>query len=92
MLLPHVVRYNSAESEAASTYRHLAESAGAADLPGFLTSLLVSAGLPLRMPERTLTGENIRQLSTEAAAQWTAQFNPVPAGAEDFAALYQAVM
>jgi alcohol dehydrogenase len=92
MMLPHVVRYNSADQDAASTYRQLAESAGATGLPEFLTALLGSADMPLRMPEGTLTDSNITQLSAEAAGQWTAQFNPVAAGAKDFEGLYRAVM
>jgi alcohol dehydrogenase len=92
MMLPHVVRYNSADASAAEAYGQLAVSAGSARLPEFLTSLLTAAGMPLKMPGGTLTPENITQLSTEAAAQWTAQFNPVPVSAEDFAGLYGAVM
>jgi alcohol dehydrogenase len=92
MMLPHVIRYNSADSHAASTYRHLAASAGATDLPEFLTALLGAAELPVKMPENVLTPENLQQLSREAAGQWTAQFNPVPVAAENFEDLYRAVM
>jgi alcohol dehydrogenase len=34
----------------------------------------------------------VPQLSVEAAAQWTAQFNPRPVAAADFAQLYRAAL
>jgi alcohol dehydrogenase len=92
MMLPHVVRYNSSDPGAAETYGRLAVSAGGAELPDVLTSLLMAAGLPVKMEAGTLTSENIRQLAVEAAGQWTAQFNPVPVSAEDFVELYHKVM
>jgi alcohol dehydrogenase len=92
MLLPHVARFNDADPAAAAEYAHLASRAGADSLPEFLASLLESAALPSRMPAETLTKENVPQLSREAAAQWTAQFNPRPVGAHDFEAFYAAVV
>jgi alcohol dehydrogenase len=92
MMLPHVVRYNSSDPGAAETYGRLAVSAGAADLPDVLTSLLMAAGLPVKMEAGTLTSENTRQLAAEAAGQWTAQFNPVPVSTEDFVELYRKVI
>jgi len=44
------------------------------------------------MPEGTLTLNNIAQLSAEAAAQWTARFNPRDVSEADFAGLYAQVM
>jgi alcohol dehydrogenase len=92
MMLPHVVHYNSADANAASAYRYLAASAGAADLAAFLTTLLASADLSLKMPAQTLSPENIPGNAEEAAGQWTAQFNPVPVNAPNFAKLYAVVM
>jgi alcohol dehydrogenase len=92
MLLPHVVRFNDADPAAAAEYAQLASRAGVDSLPEFLASLLEAAGLPSRMPDGTLTNENVPPLSREAAAQWTAQFNPRPVGAHDFEAFYAAVM
>ncbi|HEX2748498.1 MAG TPA: iron-containing alcohol dehydrogenase [Verrucomicrobiales bacterium] len=92
MMLPHVVRYNSSDPGAAETYGRLAVSAGGAELPDVLTSLLMAAGLPVKMEAGTLTSENTRQLAAEAAGQWTAQFNPVPVSTEDFVELYRKVI
>jgi alcohol dehydrogenase len=92
LMLPHVVRYNTADPAAADEYRLLAASGGATDLADLLISLLTAAGLPSHMPAGTLTSGNIPQLSTEAAAQWTAQFNPRDIGAAEFAELYAKVI
>lgn len=91
MMLPHVVRFNSAVPAAAAEYEILAGAAGAASLPDLLTWLLGTASLPSRLPAGTVTEDNISHLAEEAAAQWTAQFNPRPVSASDFAALYQNV-
>lgn len=91
MMLPHVVRYNYADPGAAEEYSHLAALAGAPDLAEFLLSLRTAAHLPSHMPAGTLTPANIPQLSSEAAAQWTAQFNPRDVAEADFATLYAQV-
>jgi len=91
MMLPHVVRFNAGKTVAAEEYSLLAAAAGAADLADFLASLLDSAGMPARIEGGALTDENIPHLADEAAAQWTAQFNPRPVSAGDFAALYARV-
>jgi alcohol dehydrogenase len=91
MMLPHVVRFNAAKTVAAEEYSLLAAAAGAADLADFLDSLLESAGMPTRIEGGALTDANIPHLADEAAAQWTAQFNPRPVSAGDFAALYARV-
>jgi alcohol dehydrogenase len=91
MMLPHVVRFNSTIPAAAAEYAILAASAGAASLPDLLTSLLDTACLPAQLPAGTLTAENIPHLAAEAAAQWTAQFNPRPASSQDFAGLFERV-
>lgn len=88
MLLPHVVRFNTSEPSAAETYRELAASVGAASLPEFLESLLASASMPSRLPDASLTPELLPRLAREAAAQWTAQFNPVLPEESDFLQLY----
>ncbi len=91
MMLPHIVRYNAAIPAAASEYAHLAAAAGATDLADFLAGLLRLAAMPGTLPAGTLTGAIIPQLAAEAAAQWTAQFNPRPVTAADFPALYHCV-
>ena len=92
MMLPHVVGYNAASPAAAEEYRQLARYVTLGELPDFLTRLLQQSELPATMPPGILTDTNIPQLAAEAAAQWTAQFNPHPVSADDFAALYRRVM
>ena len=94
MMLPHVVRYNLASPEAAAAYGRLAAIVNltAPAFPGYLASLLEQAGLPARLAPGLITGENIATLSSQAAGQWTAQFNPIIPGPDAFAGLYAAVM
>jgi alcohol dehydrogenase len=101
LMLPHVVRFN-AEDESAS--RHYAELARAAGLSGpaeaedvavkkliqQLEALLNLANMPSSLAETSAGADVIPELAAEAARQWTAQFNPRPATAEDFQALYLA--
>jgi alcohol dehydrogenase len=39
-----------------------------------------------------VTGDAVPELAAEAAAQWTAQFNPRPVAAPDFEQLYRAAL
>ena len=90
MMLPHIVEYNAGTPSAAEEYQRLT-AAGTGTLHDNLTELLYLAGLPAFMPTGTLSDENLPQLAAEAAAQWTAQFNPRPVSADDFAAFYRRV-
>ena len=99
MMLPHVVRFNAHDPDAARVYGELAAAAhlappdeppeAAADcLATYLERLMDFAGLgrslaALGVQERVLPG-----LAAEAAFQWTAQFNPRPATVLDFERLY----
>ena len=91
MMLPHIVRFNAHDTAAAEEYETLSAAAGVADLADFLDALRDTAGLPARIAGGVLTSEIIPQLAGEAAAQWTAQFNPRPVNAADFAAIYRNV-
>ncbi|GAB4455717.1 MAG: iron-containing alcohol dehydrogenase [Armatimonadaceae bacterium] len=99
MALPHVVRFNAAEPVAQTGYRDLIVAAGLAApdisgeeavhrLIGELESCLREAGMPRSLRECGVAREAVPTLAAEAAAQWTAQFNPRPVSAEDFANLY----
>jgi alcohol dehydrogenase len=92
MMLPHVVRFNSADPSANEEYTRLAAIIGTRDLAEFLSGLRSAAELPSRMPAGTLNPANLPRLTSEAAAQWTAQFNPRPVSAAEFAELYVHVM
>lgn len=99
MMLPHVVRFNAADTGAAAVYCDLASLLGLAEpgmsdaeaadaLAGFLTDCLYLAEMPPTLADCGVTGDAIPTLAAEAAAQWTAQFNPRAIEASDFAALY----
>jgi alcohol dehydrogenase len=88
LMLPHVIRYNSALVEPALEYRDLFDG----DLADRVSILLNEAGLPGKLGALGVTPEKIPQLAAEAATQWTAQFNPREATVADFAALYEAAM
>jgi alcohol dehydrogenase len=101
MMLPHVVRFNAHDPVAAQGYAELgciaalgapseAPEAVAARLAQRLESLLELAGLPRQVSACGVRREDIPALASEAASQWTAQFNPRPVTASDFARLYTA--
>ena len=88
MMLPHVIRFNSALVDAALEYRDLFDG----DLAARITTLLGEAGLPTALRDCGVTSEVIPQLAAEAATQWTAQFNPREVSVQDFAELYEAAI
>lgn len=95
MMLPHVVRFNAQHGEARQAYQELAASAslgGAEALAQQLADHLRRAGLPLCLAECGVAEHALPALADEAARQWTAQFNPRPVGAGDFAALYRSAL
>jgi alcohol dehydrogenase len=102
-MLPHVVRFNAADPAAAAIYAQLATDAGwhppdtppevaPSHLAAALTTLLESAGIPPELRACGIVSEDIPALATEAAAQWTAAFNPQPIDAAGFMALYAAAL
>lgn len=100
MMLPHVVRFNAAESAAREAYSEMARGAGLVEkgaapvdaLVDRLQALLAVAGLPASLSDCGLTAGVVPELASEAAAQWTAAFNPRPITATDFARLYHAAL
>jgi alcohol dehydrogenase len=88
MMLPHVIRYNSALVEAALEYRDLFDG----DLAARITNLLSEAGLPTTLSACGVTNASIPQMAKEAAIQWTAQFNPRGLTEDDFVKLYEAAL
>jgi alcohol dehydrogenase len=101
IMLPHVVRLNSADPDALRGYAELASapeiacaseghSQAANALVAHLERLLDLAGMPRSLAEEGVNRAKIPVLAGEAAAQWTAQFNPRSLGREDFARLYEA--
>jgi alcohol dehydrogenase len=97
LLLPHVVRYNSAA--VGPLYSELAEQSGLLNGdPGLagewlaqrLTDLMKAANLPARLSECGVTRGILPVLADEAFQQWTARFNPRPVTDADLLALYEA--
>jgi len=92
VMLPGVVEFNAGEPEARTIYEGLARLIGlngdTEDLVLFIERLLRHARLFTPLKELGVTRNDIPALAAEAEKQWTAQFNPRPILATDFAELY----
>jgi alcohol dehydrogenase len=89
ILLPAVVRLNTdGSTEARSLYRRLRPEG---DLDAWLEEMLERFDMPLSLDSEGVQRECLPELAREAAQQWTAQFNPVPVGEEEFTALLEDV-
>jgi alcohol dehydrogenase len=97
MMLPHVVRFNAADSSVGKLYVGLLghEDNGAANEPGrieklinLIQDLLKLAGMPSSLSDCGVDRSKIPVLAAEAAKQWTATFNPRPVQQADFEKLY----
>lgn len=84
LMLPHVVRFNTATE---NPYSDLMADAG--ELAGALDRLLLGAGLPSRLGVLGIREDHISELAEMAARQWTCGFNPRPAGPQDLAGIYR---
>lgn len=103
MMLPHVVRFNARDRASATVYAELAAAAhlvppseevetAAERLACHLDELVAFAGLSRSLASLGVTADSVPRLAAEAAAQWTAQFNPRPVSALDFQGFYAAAM
>ncbi|MGD0261716.1 MAG: iron-containing alcohol dehydrogenase [Verrucomicrobiota bacterium] len=103
MMLPHVVRFNARKPVVARAYAEVAcaaqiarpsetPEAAAEHLAGRLESLLELAGLPRTLEHCGAKPEDLPRLASEAARQWTAQFNPRTVTASDFQHLYNSAL
>ena len=93
LMLPAVVRFNAADATTAELYIALANAAGLADVDALLDqldALLDLADMPRSLDAVNIPRDAIATLAADAAAQWTANFNPRPVTADDFVALYEA--
>jgi alcohol dehydrogenase len=61
-------------------------------LVGRLQALLTAAGLPTSLADCGVAADDVPELAAEAAAQWTASFNPRPVSAVEFEQLYHAAL
>jgi len=97
MMLPHVVRFNAEDSATREGYQRMVEDAGWKEksvdaLVARLKSLLTVADVPPSLADCGVPSDVIPTLAAEAAAQWTATFNPRSLTAADFERLYRAAL
>ena len=85
LTLPHVIQFNS--TVVADLYRELSPDRELADR---IVTLKHATGLPHCLRDFGIARSDIPSLAEEAAAQWTAQFNPRPLALQDFVRLYEA--
>jgi alcohol dehydrogenase len=89
IMLPHVIRFNA---ESADRHYEQLHDGGAERLAGRVLSLLKTANLPQNLTAAGVSPDILPVLADEAAQQWTAQFNPRPATANDLLRLYERAM
>jgi alcohol dehydrogenase class IV len=103
MMLPHVIRFNAEDPTARRAYAELAsapELACVSEGEDYATDILVRhieslldlAQFPRSLADCGLKKSDIPKLAEEAAAQWTAKFNPRPVTPADFRDLYTAAL
>ena len=101
VMLPLVVRFNGRDAAARRAYAELAsapEIACTSDgheraleaLIARLEALLNLAQIPRSLADCGVKRSKIRMMASEAAKQWTANFNPRPVTEADFVELYEA--
>jgi alcohol dehydrogenase len=80
LVLPHVVRFNSA----LETNPYADIDPDAHHLAARLGAFLVAADLPRHLSDVGVSADQIDSLAAFAAKQWTAAFNPRPVGEAEF--------
>lgn len=91
-LIPGVLRRNLAEPAAAAEYLALAKMVGLSSVDALqerLLEVLELAGLGAGLRALGVTEALVPTMAREAAAQWTASFNPMAFTVEDFESLYR---
>lgn len=86
-MLPPVINFNRGDSDAAGIYDSLS---GGGDLAARVTGHLRACGMDRSLRDLGVDEAMIPRLAEEAAAQWTARFNPVPVDAAALEAVYRA--
>lgn len=88
-MLPHVIEFNRQDEAAASIYEQL--GAGG-DLAERVREHLRLALMDAPLVEQGVEEAKLPKLAEEAAAQWTARFNPVSVTADHLETVYRAAM
>jgi alcohol dehydrogenase len=94
LMLPHVIRYNGSNVDPLyEDLAHVAHLEGPGSAPERVgrrvAELQALAGLPLRLADCGVVADTLPQLAEEAAAQWTARFNPREVARDDLEQLYR---
>jgi alcohol dehydrogenase len=100
LMLPHIIRFNAEDRETEAIYNELITSVGPIEryatpqigieaLVMSIEAALRVAEMPTTLKECGVTPDLIPVMAQEAAAQWTANFNPRPITAADFETLYR---
>jgi alcohol dehydrogenase len=85
MMLPHVIRFNSANGG-----RPYADLAGDPEaLAERVEAMLQTAALPRKLGDVGVPESKLPELAGMAATQWTATFNPRAVGEDDLLAIYR---
>ncbi len=87
-MLPHVIRFNSRDADAAEIYEQL----GGPKLADRVENLLRLSGMRTDLGGFNVTADMIPTLAGEASKQWTAQFNPVPLDQSAMESLYRGAL
>lgn len=98
LMMPHVLRLNSADSRAEGIYEKFCDAAGLGRdgisaghaLATMMEAFLHKARLETRLSTLHVDGKSIDEMAEEAAQQWTGKFNPLRAGAHEYKLLYEA--
>jgi alcohol dehydrogenase len=88
MMLPHVIRFNSAGGD--RPYGDLAPDPET--LARRVESMLDAAGLPRTLAQVDVPEAKLPELVRMAATQWTATFNPRPVGEPELLSIYRSAM
>jgi alcohol dehydrogenase len=98
VMLPHVIRFNSADEAVAALYGDLAADIGlcsaddpdaAEKLARYVHSVVRSWSLPTSLAAAGVTPDLIPTMAEEAAKQWTGTFNPRPVNVASLTELYE---
>ena len=95
MVLPAIIRFNAATEEARAAYLDLAAAIGLHSVEALaerVEELLQLANLRTPLQQFGVSSYSLPALATEAAQQWTAQFNPRPTTAPDFERIYEEIL
>ena len=98
LMLPHVVHFNGVEFD--DLYRDLLDAGDSAVrmrgnqsasecLAGYLTRLVSTAGLEVKLEALGVEYDKLDSMAAEAAEQWTGTFNPRPVDKDSLLKLYQ---